>query len=81
MLCVFFLTPSPPLPHEKPRAGGAEHSEVFMIGESPRGCPPVMICQPFEEGEAQAKEFTSFTVCIKFKQRLEAEKTFTGQRG
>lgn len=52
-----------------------------MIGESPRGCPPVMICRLFEGNDARAKEFTSFTVCVKFNQRPEAEYTLARQRG
>lgn len=80
MSCVFFFNP---FLHstEKPRTGGAERSEVFMIGESPRGCPPVMICQPLEGNKARAKEFTSFTIRIKLNQRPEAECTLTRQRG
>lgn len=62
VMCFFFFNPLHP-PREKPRSGGAACGEVFMTGESPRcsrrgGCPPVMICQPFEGNEARAKEFT-----------------------
>lgn len=62
MSCVFFNPLRPPREATK-RRRGVRCGEVFTMGESPRclrrgGCPPVMICQPFEGNGARAKEFT-----------------------